>query len=134
MKPIRALLLAATLLLPVSAAMADDMSTPFDMSTLASELKLTQAQQRQIETIRQAEHDQIAAIDTSGVEPGVIRDMIKSGKWDEARARKRIQAFGDVDNQVSYIRVKSLFDISQVLTADQRKQFQQLFAKELSAD
>ncbi|WP_432721775.1 Spy/CpxP family protein refolding chaperone [Jeongeupia wiesaeckerbachi] len=139
-KSIRALFLAAAVCLPASAAFAADASAPAasaapaDSATLASVLKLTSAQQQKIKTIRDAEQKQIAAVDTSKIEPGVIQGMIKSGKWDEAQAKQRIRAVGEVDNQVTYIRAKALFDIGQVLTAEQKQHFQSLFAKELAAD
>ncbi|MBM3116169.1 Spy/CpxP family protein refolding chaperone [Jeongeupia naejangsanensis] len=133
-KSIRSLFLATAMLLPVSAAFAADASAPADSATLASVLKLTSAQQEKIQAIRDAEQKQIAAIDTSKIKPGVFQAMIKSGQWDEAQAKQRIEAVGDVDNQVTYIRAKALFDISRILTAEQRQHFQSLFAKELAAD
>ncbi|BCL74434.1 hypothetical protein JHS3_01700 [Jeongeupia sp. HS-3] len=143
MKLIKSLLLATAILLPASAVfaetataptVADTAAAPAEKSTLATELKLSKDQQQKIEAIKKDEKKQIEAVDTSKIEPGVFRDMIKSGKWDEARAKRRIQAVGDADNQVTYIRVKALFDASQVLTTEQKQHFVQLYKKELAAD
>ncbi|AOY01681.1 Spy/CpxP family protein refolding chaperone [Jeongeupia sp. USM3] len=136
MKTIKTLMLATALLLPVSTVFAADAAAGDDAPapSLASELNLSKAQQQRIDAIRKDEQKRIAAVDTSKIEPGVFRDMIKAGKWDETRARNRIDAVGDVDNQVTYIRVKALFDISQVLTGEQRQHFAELFKKELAAD
>lgn len=48
--------------------------------------------------------------------------MIHSGKWDEAKVKQQLAAFSQLDQQVRYYRVKYYFDVSQVLTAEQREQ------------
>ncbi|GAB7998299.1 hypothetical protein OkiPb00210_50730 [Escherichia coli] len=58
------------------------------------------------------------------VKDGMIIDMIQSGKWNEAGVKQQLAAFSKVDQQVRYYKVKYYFDLSQVLTAEQRKQVQ----------
>lgn len=130
MKLIRSLVLTAAVLLPASAAFAAD-NAEFETPTLASELKLTDAQLKQIEAIDATRQKQIDAIKTSHIEPGLLLGMIKSGKWDEKKAKAHIQAIGDVEDQISYIRLKALFDVSKVLTAEQKQKFQEMFKQAL---
>jgi hypothetical protein len=48
--------------------------------------------------------------------------VIQSGKWDEAKVKQQLAAFGQLDQQVRYYRVKYYFGVNQVLTPEQRTQ------------
>ena len=77
-----------------------------------------------MKTLHQQLEKNVQAISMKDVKDGMIIDMIQSGKWDEAGVNKQLAAFSKVDQQVRYYKVKYYFDLSQVLTAEQRKQVQ----------
>ena len=66
----------------------------------------------------------VKGISLKDVKDGMIIDMIQAGKWDESGVKKQLSAFSNVDQQVRYYKVKYYFDLSQVLTPEQRKQVQ----------
>ena len=89
---------------------------------IVQHLKLTDAQVSKIKTLHQQLEKNVQAISMKDVKDGMIIDMIQSGKWNEAGVKQQLAAFSKVDQQVRYYKVKYYFDLSQVLTADQRKQ------------
>ncbi|MFU0919582.1 Spy/CpxP family protein refolding chaperone [Kluyvera sichuanensis] len=91
---------------------------------IVQHLKLTDAQVSKMKTLHQQLEKNVQAISMKDVKDGMIIDMIQSGKWDEAGVNKQLAAFSKVDQQVRYYKVKYYFDLSQVLTAEQRKQVQ----------
>lgn len=91
---------------------------------IVQHLKLTDAQVSKIKTLHQQLEKNVQAISMKDVKDGMIIDMIQSGKWNEAGVKQQLAAFSKVDQQVRYYKVKYYFDLSQVLTADQRKQVQ----------
>lgn len=60
------------------------------------------------------------------VKDGVLIDVIKSGKWDDAAVKKQLAAFSNIEQQARYYRVKYYFDLSKVLTPEQRKLVQKI--------
>lgn len=91
---------------------------------IVQHLKLTDAQVSKMKTLHQQLEKNVQAISMKDVKDGMIINMIQSGKWDEAGVNKQLAAFSKVDQQVRYYKVKYYFDLSQVLTAEQRKQVQ----------
>ena len=85
-------------------------------------LKLTNDQVAQIKKLHQQLETNVSQISVKDVKDGALIDVIKSGKWDEAKVKQQLAAFGQLDQQVRYYRVKYYFDVSQVLTAEQREQ------------
>ena len=77
-----------------------------------------------MKTLHQQLEKNVQAISMKDVKDGMIINMIQSGKWDEAGVNKQLAAFSKVDQQVRNYKVKYYFDLSQVLTAEQRKQVQ----------
>lgn len=122
----RTALLVATLAGATFAAQAaDTTAAPAPaQDPIVQHLKLTDAQVSKIKTLHQQLEKNVQAISMKDVKDGMIIDMIQSGKWDEAGVNKQLAAFSKVDQQVRYYKVKYYFDLSQVLTADQRKQVQ----------
>ena len=70
-------------------------------------------------------------IKIEGYKDGALIDVIQSGKWDEAKVKQQLAAFGQLDQQVRYYRVKYYFDLSKVLTPEQRKLVQKDIAQTL---
>ena len=122
----RTALLVATLAGATFAAQAaDTTAAPAPaQDPIVQHLKLTDAQVSKIKTLHQQLEKNVQAISMKDVKDGMIIDMIQSGKWNEAGVNKQLAAFSKVDQQVRYYKVKYYFDLSQVLTADQRKQVQ----------
>ena len=122
----RTALLVATLAGATFAAQAaDTTAAPAPaQDPIVQHLKLTDAQVSKIKTLHQQLEKNVHAISMKDVKDGMIIDMIQSGKWNEAGVKQQLAAFSKVDQQVRYYKVKYYFDLSQVLTADQRKQVQ----------
>ena len=122
----RTALLVATLAGATFAAQAaDTTAAPAPaQDPIVQHLKLTDAQVSKIKTLHQQLEKNVQAISMKDVKDGMIIDMIQSGKWNEAGVNKQLAAFSKVDQQVRYYKVKYYFDLSQVLTAEQRKQVQ----------
>ena len=130
----RTALLVATLAGATFAAQAaDTTAAPAPaQDPIVQHLKLTDAQVSKMKTLHQQLEKNVQAIYMKDVKDGMIIDMIQSGKWDEAGVNKQLAAFSKVDQQVRYYKVKYYFDLSQVLTAEQRKQVQKDLAQALS--
>lgn len=122
----RTALLVATLAGATFAAQAaDTTAAPAPaQDPIVQHLKLTDAQVSKMKTLHQQLEKNVQAISMKDVKDGMIIDMIQSGKWDDAGVNKQLAAFSKVDQQVRYYKVKYYFDLSQVLTAEQRKQVQ----------
>ena len=122
----RTALLVATLAGATFAAQAaDTTAAPAPaQDPIVQHLKLTDAQVSKMKTLHQQLEKNVQAISMKDVKDGMIIDMIQSGKWDEAGVKQQLAAFSKVDQQVRYYKVKYYFDLSQVLTAEQRKQVQ----------
>ncbi|MGU9865127.1 Spy/CpxP family protein refolding chaperone [Kluyvera ascorbata] len=120
-----ALLVAALAGATFAAQAADTTAAPAPaQDPIVQHLKLTDAQVSKMKTLHQQLEKNVQAISMKDVKDGMIIDMIQSGKWDEAGVNKQLAAFSKVDQQVRYYKVKYYFDLSQVLTAEQRKQVQ----------
>ncbi|WP_333499458.1 Spy/CpxP family protein refolding chaperone [Kluyvera sp. CHPC 1.2972] len=122
----RTALLVATLAGATFAAQAaDTTAAPAPaQDPIVQHLKLTDAQVSKMKTLHQQLEKNVQAISMKDIKDGMIINMIQSGKWDEAGVNKQLAAFSKVDQQVRYYKVKYYFDLSQVLTAEQRKQVQ----------
>ena len=58
----------------------------------------------------------------------VIVNMIKSGKWDEVAARKQLQTISDVQAEARYHRAHYLFEVSRVLTPEQKAKLHEMLS------
>jgi Spy/CpxP family protein refolding chaperone len=66
------------------------------------------------------------------VKDGALIDMFQAGKWDESTVKSQLAAFSKIEEQTRYYRVKYYFDVSQVLTPEQRKQIRTDMANALA--
>lgn len=129
----RTALLIATLAGTTFAAEAATTTTPAPaQDPIVQHLKLSDAQVSKIKTLHEQLEKNVESISMKEVKDGMIIDMIQSGKWDEAGVQKQLAAFSKVDQQVRYYKVKYYFDLSQVLTAEQRQQVQKDLAQAAS--
>lgn len=113
---------------------ASQASTSADVPSVSQDpvvqhLKLSEEQVAKIQALRQGFENNVSQIKISGYQDGALADVIHSGKWDDAKVKQQLAAFGQLDQQVRYYRVKYYFDVSQVLTPEQRE----LVKKDLSA-
>ncbi|MDH6631167.1 UNVERIFIED_ORG: Spy/CpxP family protein refolding chaperone [Lelliottia amnigena] len=99
---------------------------------LVQHLKLSNDQVKKIEDLHQKLEDNVSKIPMAGVKDGALVDMFQAGKWDESVVKNQLAAFSKVEEQARYYRVKYYFDVSQVLTPEQRKQIKTDMANALS--
>lgn len=99
-------------------------------TTLAQELNLSTTQVEQIKGLREKAAKDLSSVKLDAIGQDVIVNMIKSGKWDEAAAKKQLQTISDVQAQARYYRAHYLFEVSKVLTAEQKAQLQQMMSGE----
>lgn len=85
-------------------------------------LKLSNDQIKKIDALHQTLEQNVSKIPMTGVKDGALIEMFQTGKWDESTVKNQLAAFSKIEEQTRYYRVKYYFDVSQVLTAEQRKQ------------
>lgn len=120
----RTALLVATLTGATFASQAATTTPAPSQDPIVQHLKLSDAQVSKINSLHDQMVKNVKGISLKDVKDGMIIDMIQSGKWDESGVKKQLSAFSNVDQQVRYYKVKYYFDLSQVLTPEQRKQVQ----------
>ncbi|HHU0690574.1 Spy/CpxP family protein refolding chaperone [Citrobacter sp. Marseille-Q3906] len=133
-KFVRMTLLAATLAgasFSTLAAKVSNVPVPAQ-DPVVQHLKLTNDQVVQIKKLHQQLETNVSQISVKDVKDGALIDVIKSGKWDDAAVRKQLSAFSNIEQQARYYRVKYYFDLSKVLTPEQRQQVQKDIAQTLS--
>ncbi|HHL2826713.1 Spy/CpxP family protein refolding chaperone [Citrobacter sp. Cm046] len=133
-KFVRMTLLAATLAgasFSTLAANVSNVPVPAQ-DPVVQHLKLTNDQVVQIKKLHQQLETNVSQISVKDVKDGALIDVIKSGKWDDAAVRKQLSAFSNIEQQARYYRVKYYFDLSKVLTPEQRQQVQKDIAQTLS--
>ena len=106
---------------------ASQASTSADVPSVSQDpvvqhLKLSEEQVAKIQALRQGFENNVSQIKISGYQDGALADVIHSWKRDEAKVQQQLAASCQTDQQVRYYRVKYYFDVSQVLTAEQREQ------------
>ena len=124
MKMTRIALVAASLAFcsfAVQAANVEAAPSPAQ-DPLVQHLKLSNDQVKKIEDLHQKLEDNVSKIPMTGVKDGALIDMFQAGKWNESVVKNQLTAFSKIEEQTRYYRVKYYFDVSQVLTPEQRKQ------------
>ncbi|EMF0720707.1 Spy/CpxP family protein refolding chaperone [Citrobacter sp. Marseille-Q6884] len=131
---VRMTLLAATLAGASFSTLASNVSNvPAPaQDPVVQRLKLSNDQVSQIKKLHQQLEDNISQISVKDVKDGALIDVIKSGKWDDAAVKHQLAAFGNIEQQARYYRVKYYFDLNKVLTPEQRQLVQKDIAQTLS--
>ena len=80
----------------------------------------------QIKGLREQATKELSSVKLDAIGQDVIVNMIKSGKWDEAAAKKQLQTISDVQAQARYYRAHYLFAVSKVLTAEQKAKLHEM--------
>ena len=124
MKMTRIALVAASLAFCSFAAQAANVEAAPSpaQDPLVQHLKLSNDQVKKIEDLHQKLEDNVSKIPMTGVKDGALIDMFQDGKWNESVVKNQLAAFSKIEEQTRYYRVKYYFDVSQVLTPEQRKQ------------
>lgn len=94
-------------------------------------LHLTPSQVEQIKTLRSDTDKKMATIDTKDIQNGLLINIIDSGKWDETAVKKQIAAFGKAQEQARYHRMQYFFNLSKILTPEQKAQVKSDLAQEM---
>lgn len=94
---------------------------------LASVLNLTDEQIAEIEAIQEAKKEPVEAI-KEGMKSArqSLRDLLQTGTYDEAEVATSAEVIGDLVAQRVILESRARFDISQVLTAEQNSQLEEL--------
>lgn len=95
-------------------------------TTLAQELNLSSAQVEQIKGLREQAAKELSSVKLDAIGQDVIVNMIKTGKWDEAAAKKQLQTISNIQAEARYYRAHYLFEVSKVLTAEQKIKLQEM--------
>ena len=124
MKMTRIALIAASLAVCSFTAQAANVEAAKSTSQdpLVQHLKLSNEQINKIKELHQQLEQNVSKIPMTGVKDGALIDMFQAGKWDESTVKSQLSAFSKIEQQARYYRVKYYFDVSQVLTPEQRKQ------------
>ncbi|HKM95450.1 MAG TPA: Spy/CpxP family protein refolding chaperone [Buttiauxella sp.] len=118
--------MVATVLAVSGMASASTSTETLPQDSLVQQLKLTPEQMKTVKTLREDAQKQISKINTDALAQDAIVNMFQSGVWDDGAAKKQLSAIGDIQSQVRYQRAKYVFNVSRVLTAEQKQQLQQI--------
>ncbi|MFZ5198745.1 Spy/CpxP family protein refolding chaperone [Enterobacter kobei] len=134
MKMTRIALIAASLAVCSFTAQAANVEAAPSPSQdpLVQHLKLSNEQINKIKELHQQLEQNVSKIPMTGVKDGALIDMFQAGKWDESTVKSQLSAFSKIEQQARYYRVKYYFDVSQVLTPEQRKQVKSDMANALA--
>ncbi|MGG8271795.1 Spy/CpxP family protein refolding chaperone [Klebsiella sp. 141161] len=99
---------------------------------IVQHLKLNQDQVAKIKSLHQEMEKNVQQVSQKDIKDGVLFDVIDSGKWNEKAVKDQLAAFGKVEQQVRYYRVKYYFGVNQVLTPEQRTQVKKDLSQALS--
>ena len=97
-------------------------------TTLAQELNLSPAQAEQIKVLREQAVNNMSSLKLDAIGQDVIVNMIKTGKWDEAAAKKQLQTISNIQGEARYYRAHYLFEVSKVLTPEQKTKLQEMLS------
>lgn len=126
MKKIFKIAIVATVLAVSGMTSASTSTETLPQDSLVQQLKLTPEQMKTVKTLREDAQKQISKINTDALAQDAIVNMFQSGVWDDGAAKKQLSAIGDIQSQVRYQRAKYVFNVSRVLTAEQKQQLQQI--------
>ena len=133
-KIFRIALMTATLAGFTGMAQAADVATAPEpaQDPIVQKLKLSNDQVTKIKALHKQLEENVFKIPTTNVKEGVLIDVIQSGKWDEKAVKEQLAAFSRIEEQARYYRVKYYFDVSKILTAEQRAEVRSQIAQALS--
>lgn len=124
LKKSRIVLAAAALMACSFSAQAENVQTaPAPMQDpVVQRLKLSNEQVTKIQNLHDKLQKDVNSIPVTDVKDGALLSVIQSGKWDDAAVKSQLAAFSKIQEQVRYYRVQYYFNVSKVLTPEQRSQ------------
>lgn len=124
MKTARIALVAASLTVCSFAAQTANVEAALSPSQdpLVQHLKLSNDLVKKIEDLHKTLEQNVSQIPMTGVKDGALSEMFQAGKWNESVVISQLAACSKMEQQERYYRVNYSFDISKVLTLEQRKQ------------
>lgn len=90
--------------------------------SLVQHLKLSNDLVKKIEDLHKTLEQNVSQIPMTGVKDGALIEIFQAGKWNESVVKSQFAACSKMEQQERYYRVNYSFDISKVLTLEQRKQ------------
>lgn len=126
MKKVFKIAMMVTVLAFSGIAVASNSTETLPQDVLSKQLKLSPEQMQKVKSLREDAQKEIARINTDALTQDAIVDMFHSGKWNDSAAKKQLNAIGEIQSQVRFQRAKYLFNVSRVLTSEQKQQLQQM--------
>lgn len=126
MKKVFKIAMMVTVLVFSGGVVASNSTEMLPQDVLSKQLKLTPDQMQKVQSLREDAQKEIAKINTDVLTQDAIVNMFHSGEWNDNEARKQLNAIGEIQSQVRYQRAKYLFNVSRVLTNEQKQQLQQM--------
>lgn len=126
MKTVFKIAMMVTILAFSGGTVASNSTETLPQDVLSKQLKLTPEQMQKVKSLREDAQKEIAKINTDALTQDAIVDMFHSGEWNDRAAKKQLNAIGEIQSQVRYQRAKYLFNVSRVLTSEQKQQLQQM--------
>lgn len=126
MKNVFKIAMMVTVLVFSGGVVASNSTEMLPQDVLSKQLKLTPEQMQKVQSLREDAQKEIAKINTDVLTQDAIVNMFHSGEWNDNEAKKQLNAIGEIQSQVRYQRAKYLFNVSRVLTNEQKQQLQQM--------
>lgn len=99
---------------------------------VVQQLKLSSEQVDKIKELHNKLQADVNSIPVTEVKDGALIAVIQSGKWDDAAVKNQLSAVSKIQEQVRYYRVQYYFNVSQILTPEQRSQVRSKMAAALA--
>jgi Spy/CpxP family protein refolding chaperone len=115
-----------TVLIFSGVAVASNSTDTLPQDTLAKQLNFTPEQMKTVKILREDAQKEISKINTDALTQDAIVNMFHSGVWNDNDAKKQLNAIGEIQSKVRYQRAKYLFNVSRVLSTEQKQQLQQM--------
>ncbi|WP_421220729.1 Spy/CpxP family protein refolding chaperone [Aeromonas jandaei] len=127
MKFIFGTMLSSLVLCYASYTFASESGTALQSArSLSQVLNLSPQQMKEIKKLQENANQSLRAIKWDVIGQDVIIKMIKSGEWDESEAKKQLQNISNVQAEARYQRAHYLFEVSKVLTPEQKIKLQEM--------
>lgn len=118
-----ALILSSLMAFSISASAKDVRPTPApSQDPIVQHLKLSDEQVLKIKNLHKKLSEDINNIPVTDLKKGTFVSVIQSGKWDDAAIKNQIAAISKIQEQARYYRAQYYFNVSQILTPEQRAQ------------
>ncbi|KLW85421.1 hypothetical protein SP99_04583 [Enterobacter sp. BIDMC92] len=103
-------------------AQAENVNTSTDSvdEAIIKQLNLSDDQIDKIQSLHDKYQSDIDKIPLADFKEGALVEVIQSGKWDDAAVKKQLSSISKIQEEVRYYRMKYYFEVSKVLSAEQK--------------